>query len=346
MRATVDQRRPGEWERPVRERLWRVPPRRWPRLARSVIEEAGRDRVTTIAASLAFHGFLAVLPLSIAAIALLNLVGLSTSQLHALVHAVSVLLPRQMSTVVNHQLLQPPSRPSSVLEVVLALLVALWSSIEAMACLQISLDVAYEVSGDRGMLGRRIAALPLVGVTLVLGGTASVLLVLGNPISHLVPGGVVPLLAVLRYAGSLLLVALLLSAYYGIGPARPRPEWEWISPGSVVATVGWVLVALAYSSYLDHFGNTTRTYGALAGVAVTLLWLYFTSIAILLGAELNRQLERLAGAQHVAPTNPGPIDDTGPPVTDQSSTTRPDERTPVGRTTPPGPPSRRARSPG
>jgi membrane protein len=261
-----------------------------------VVREAGRDRITMIAASLAFHGFLALLPIMIATVGLLGLVGLSSATLHHLVHATSVLFPRQMSGILNEQLIRPPSRQVNVTELVLGLLVALWSAVEAMAALQIALDVAYEVPRDRGFLGRRAAALPLVGVTVLLGGAASVLLVLGGPLGRLVPDGLGPVLGLLRYAGSLLLLVLLLSAYFSFGPARDHIEWEWVSPGGVLATVGWLGSALAFSFYLDHFAHDSRTYGALAGVAVTLLWMFLTAVLVLLGAELNRELERIAQA--------------------------------------------------
>lgn len=247
-----------------------------------------------MAASLAFHGFLALLPIVLATVGLLGLVGLSAGTLHHLVHATSVLFPAQMSSILNDQLIRPPSRQVNIAEVALGAVVALWSSIESMAALQVALDAAFEVRRDRGFLGRRLMALPLIGITLVLGGVASVLLVLGTGVVHLLPAGVRPLLGVVRYAGSILLLILLLSAYYSFGPARARMTWDWISPGGVVAVCGWLLTALGYSFYLDHFGHESHTYGALAGVAVTLLWLFLTAVLVLFGAELNRELERMA----------------------------------------------------
>ena len=289
----------------VRERLWRIPLRRWPGLTRDVVREAAHDRVTTIAGSLSFHAFLALLPVVLATVGLLNLAGLSSGALHSLVHATSTLLPHQMSSILNQELLRPPARRVNIAEAVVGLAVALWSSIEAMAALQVALDLAYEVPGDRGFVGRRLAALPLIGVTVVVGGSASALLVLGGPIGRLVPGELRPLLGVLRYAGSLVLLSLLLSVFYSLGPARERFRWEWVSPGSVVAATGWVLTSLAFSFYLDHFGHESRTYGALAGVAVTLLWLFLTAVVVLMGAELNCELERVVSPETAAPRQRG-----------------------------------------
>lgn len=287
-----------------RARLHHVPLRRWPGLLGAVLRESARDRITMVGASLAFHAFIALVPVLVAVVGLLDLVGLSAAQLHELLHTTSAVLPRQMATVIDDQLRRPPSSRVNIAEVVVGLLLALWSSVEAMAALQVALDVAYEVPHDRGLLERRAVALPLIGVTLLLGGVASVLLVLGGPIGHLLPGALLPFMTVGRYAGSLALVMLLLSAYYGFGPASAA-SWDWISPGSMVAAAGWVLTSLGFSFYLDHFGHESRTYGSLAGVVVTLLWMFLTCIVVLVGAELNRELERtheasVAGRDSVA----------------------------------------------
>ncbi len=267
------------------------------------------------AASLAFHGFLTLVPILIALLGLLGLVGLSPGALHSLLHDVSVLLPAQMSQVLEEQLRKPASRRANVLEVVLGTAVAIWSSIEAMSALQIALDVAYEVPVDRGFLQRRLRSVPLIAATLVLGGVASILIVLGGEVVRLLPSQLAivrpelhSLLALIRYGGALVLVVLLLSAYYNFGTARDRSRWQWVSAGSVTAAAGWALASLCFSFYLDHFGHESRDYGALAGVAVTLLWMFLTGTAVLLGAEVNRELERAALHGDDSTGHPGSYD--------------------------------------
>ncbi|MGH9298153.1 MAG: YihY/virulence factor BrkB family protein [Acidimicrobiales bacterium] len=292
----------GEERRRVRLRT--VPLREWPLLLWRVVKESARDRITMIAASLAFHGFLALLPILIALVGMVSLVGLSAATLHQLLHDTNVLLPAQMSEILNQQLIRPPSKQTSLTELILGIAVALWSSIEAMSALEIALDMAYEVPRDRGFLKRRVLALPLIGITLVLGGAASVLLVLGGPLARLLPSAVAlvkpeyhALLLLVRYGGALLLLMILLSALYSFGTAGGSSTWDWVSPGSIVAALGWLLTAVGFSFYLDHFGHETRNYGSLAGVAVTLLWMFLTSVAVLFGAEFNRELERVAAAK-------------------------------------------------
>jgi len=287
--------------------------RRRTRLARQVIvgalRESVHDRITTSAGSLAFHWFLAVFPATVAAIGLAGLVDLPPSDLHHLLHAIGVLLPEQVSAVLSQAILHPDRAAASRLELIFGIAVALWSTVEATAALQVGLDVACEVEGDRGFVGRRLMALPLVAATLVLGGSATVLLVLGDPVRRLLPLHV-PLVRpafdalwdLLRFGGSVLLVMILLSTYYSLGPRREHLRWRWISAGSITAGAGWLAASFGFAFYLDHFGHESRTYGAFAGVAVLALWLYLTAIAVLFGAELDTELARPRTAGDSAPS--------------------------------------------
>lgn len=295
-------RRPAASKSHPRRRSAAGEARTWAQLARRTLVEAAEDRITTSAASLAFHWFLAIFPATIATLGIVGLVGLSAAQLRSLVHGIGVLLPAQMSQVIDQALRNPARGPQDGLEVVLGLAVALWSAVEAMAALQVGLDVAYEVSSDRGFLGRRVMALPLIAATAVLGGAGSGLLVLGNPVRALLPASTALARSAfdgawlaIRWSGAVALVMALLSVYYTIGPNHDRPRREWLSAGAVAATVGWMAVSAAFSYYLDNFGHESRSYGAFAGVAVLLLWLFVTAAAVLLGAELNCELARRPG---------------------------------------------------
>ncbi len=277
---------------------------RWARgsftIARLTLAETVRDRITTIAGSLAFHWFLAIFPAAVALIGFAGVFGLSPAALHSILHGVSALMPSQTSQILSQALQHRTPKEASQLEIVFGVLVALWSATEAMAALQIGLDVAFEVDRSRGYLGRRAMAIPLLGATLLLGASASALLVLGDPIRSLLPANfalVKPAATVgwdlLRWGGALVLVMLLLSVYYSIGPRRARRRWRFVTPGSVVAMLGWLGASAAFSFYLRAFGHESRTYGAFADVAVLLLWLYLTGLAVLIGAEVNCEVERL-----------------------------------------------------
>ncbi len=97
----------------------------------------------------------------------------------------------------------------------------------------------------------------------------------------------------IRWVLALLAVVTLFALFYFIGPNRQPPSWSWLSPGGILATVIWVAASVLFSVYVSHFGGSyAKTYGALAGVIILVLWLYITALAILVGAELNGELER------------------------------------------------------
>jgi membrane protein len=144
-----------------------------------------------------------------------------------------------------------------------------------------------------------MVAVPLLALTVLLGGAASGLLVLGDPIRALLPTSFAlarstfdAAWVVVRWAGALALVVLLLSVYYAFGPNRDKRRLRWVSPGAVAAAAVWLGASAAFSFYLDHFGHESRSYGAFAGVAALLLWLYLTGLAVMFGAELDCELDR------------------------------------------------------
>ncbi|MHB8295654.1 MAG: YihY/virulence factor BrkB family protein [Acidimicrobiales bacterium] len=282
-------------------------------VARSLVRSA-RDRLTMNAASLAFHWFLAMPPTALALLGAASLVGIAPGELRLVVRDVGLLLPAEAARVVDLALHTPLSKRQSIAAVAAGGAIALWSAVESMSALEVALDVAYEVDRDRGWLAKRLLAVPLVALTIVLGGAAFALLVLGKPLGELLAGTlpvaaaeVTALWDVIRFGGALALVIVLLSAYYAFGPNR-RSMWDWLSPGSAIATVSWVLLSVGFSVYLASFGHESRTYGTFAGVAVLLLWLFLSGCAVLVGAELNRELERVLEA--------GPAR-TGGPARDQ-----------------------------
>jgi membrane protein len=95
----------------------------------------------------------------------------------------------------------------------------------------------------------------------------------------------------LRWLIALGLMNLLFSLLYYVAPNRPRPRWRWTSTGAVLATVVWALVSLGFSFYTSSFGSYAKTYGAFAGVAILIFWLYLTGLAILIGGEVNAAIE-------------------------------------------------------
>jgi membrane protein len=97
---------------------------------------------------------------------------------------------------------------------------------------------------------------------------------------------------IVRWTLTLILVSGLFAIFYYAGPNQPHPKWRWTTPGGTLATVVFVLASLAFSYYVTKFGSYGKTYGVFAGVAILIFWLYLTGLAILVGAEINAEVER------------------------------------------------------
>ncbi len=157
-----------------------------------------------------------------------------------------------------------------------------------------AINLAYDEEESRGFLKLRGIALALtVGAIVFLLVTLALVAVV-PPVLDALPLGVVGtiLAQVVRWGLLVLLVVVALAVVYRLAPDRDAPKFRWTSTGAIVAAALWVLGSIGFSLYVNNFGSYNKTYGALAGIVVFLLWLYLTSYIVLLGAEINAESER------------------------------------------------------
>ncbi len=272
----------------------------WKDSLKAAMKHAKADRVNIVGGSLAYRWFLSLFPILILLLAVTALLHLSQSTVTKLVRGAEIALPSGASTVVSQAITHAQGRTSGAAAFsVVAGLAALFSATSAMSVLQVGLDMAYEIRRDRPFLKKRLVALLLMIGVAVLGGAASALTVFGPAIGHAIAGQIglagsafVALWTVIRWVAAILLVMMLFAFIYWLGPNRETPKWQWITPGSLFGAGAWLAASLAFSYYTSSFGSYGKTYGAFAGIAILIFWLYITGIVVLVGAEINAELER------------------------------------------------------
>jgi membrane protein len=258
-------------------------PRDWKMTAKRTFAEIRDDRATLIAAGMAYYFFLAIFP---ALIALVGVLGLAHINASGLIGSIRSALPGGAGTALTKAIAHAdkPSKGASLIAAAGGILLAVFSASSGMVAMQKGLNVAYDVPRDRTLLKARGMALLLLIAMLLLGGVPSPLFTWGQS----------TIFTVLGYVVSIVAVIVLFSVFYYLGPNRESPSWQWVSPGGIIGTLLWILVSLALGIYVGNFNSYSKTYGPLAGVIVLILWLYLSSLAVLVGGELNAELERQA----------------------------------------------------
>ncbi len=278
----------------------RRPTSGWKDVFKRVKAKSKIDNITLLAAGVALYGLLAMVPGLVALISSYGLFADPDDVEEQVVDALSA-APEEVRTVITQQLTSIVESDASEarLGVIVGLALALWAASSGIAHLIEALNVAYDEEETRGWVQRKALALILtIGTVLFLiVAFASIALVpalladsgLGD-VGRWAAGGV---RWVILLGGMLIGLAVL----YHYGPDRKHAAWRWISPGALLATVVWLLASIAFSIYTANFGKYNETYGSLGAIVVVMLWLVISASAVLVGAELNAELERSAGTQ-------------------------------------------------
>jgi membrane protein len=272
-----------------------IPPRGWWQVIKRAFRESSADNVPMLAGGVAFFAFLAVFPALIAALTLYGLLA-DPAQVAQQVQGIAAALPRSAQPLLTEQLTSVTQSSGGALTAGLAisLLAALWSASSGTGNLITAVNLAYDEKESRGFIKLRATALGLTlgGIVFVL-LTLTLVAVVPVALDNLGLGVVGRVVAqVVRWVLLVGVVVVGLAVVYRVAPDRASPRFRWVSAGALVATVLWIIGSVAFSLYVNFFGNYNKTYGALAGVIVLMLWLFLTTYIVLLGAEINAESER------------------------------------------------------
>lgn len=270
-----------------------IPPRGWLMVLRRVGRRFMADRFPLLSAGIAFFAVLSIAPVLLTAVSVYGAVNTPEEALEQL-SAVAGVLPPTMKQVVADQVLSITAASTEVHTArgLIALLLALWTATTAMTYLIDALTLAYDETETRSF--PRVVGLSLLlvlGSAVVLGAVLAGGGLATRALSA-APASIVDLAGVAVWVVLGVLMVLGLGVLYRVAPDRRSPRWPWVSPGAVAATLLWSAASVALFAYVRGLGTYETTYGSLAGVVVSMLWLWLTVMLVVMGAALNAEAER------------------------------------------------------
>jgi membrane protein len=273
---------------------FRIPARGWRDIALRVKDEWGDDNVGIAAAAVAFYSFLALIPALAALVSILGLVAQDGNP-QDVIERLFGALPNEAQQLLTDQLESISESSSGSLSFGLALgvILSIWTASGAIGQLMNTINIAYDEEETRSWFRRKAIALGLTfGALLYVAGAILLVVALPRIINASALGvGLRQFLNIMIWPALALSFMAALALLYRISPDRSAARWRWVSVGSIFAVVAWVAVTLGFQFYVNQFGSYNKTYGSLAGVIVALLWLWLTAVIVLLGAEINAEME-------------------------------------------------------
>jgi membrane protein len=269
---------------------------------RSAVSDAREDSVPMLAQALAYALFLAIPATALVVLGVFSLVA-DPAAIARLTGRAEGVMPAEATTLLEDSLRRSSeSTGGGIVMTVLGLTLALWSTTSAATTLMLGLTRAYDADDERGFVRKRLVALAIVLVLVLGAALVVVLLVLGPHLERWLGSALDAETATawtwwtvqwpILLGGLLFAFAVVLH----LGPDVEQRTWKLITPGAVAAVVLWLVASGGFAIYAANFGSYNKSWGTLSAVVVTLVWLWLTSAAILLGAEINAEARRLATA--------------------------------------------------
>ena len=272
---------------------WQIPWAGWKDIFWRVYATTNDNRLLAVAAGVVFYSLLAIFPAVAAFVSLYGLVA-DASTIDAHLSLASGILPGGAVDLLHEQITKLAAKSDGKLSLgfIAGLAVAFWSANAGMKAIIDALNVVYDEKEKRSFVKLNLVSL-LFTFLAILSLMIALAAIIVAPIVFSVVGvsSLPSLVAVLRWPLLLVLATVALAAIYRYGPSRREARWRWLSVGSVAAALGWLISSALFSWYIGNFGAYNATYGSLGAAVGMMMWMWISAIVILLGAELNAEIE-------------------------------------------------------
>jgi membrane protein len=269
----------------------------WTGVLKRTVTEFRDDNLTDWAAALTYYSILAIFPALLVLVSILGLVGESATQ--PLIDNLQELSPGPAQEILTNAISNlQESQGAAGLIFLIALAGALWSASGYVAAFMRASNSIYDIEEGRPIYKTLPVRLGLTCVLLVLLAIIAIGVVVTGGLAAKagdllgVGDTAVDVWQIAKWPVLLILVSFMFALLYWAAPNVKHPRFQWVSPGGLLAVVGWVIASAAFAFYVSNFGSYNKTYGALGGVIIFLIWLWLSNIMVLLGAEFNAEMER------------------------------------------------------
>ncbi len=270
----------------------------WKYVLKKTMREFSADQCTDLAAALTYYAVLALFPALLAIVSLLGVFGRGQQTTDALVGILGGLAPASTVETITPVLDSLVQNQSAGFTLVVGLASALWSASGYVGAFARAMNRMYEIEEGRPFYKMRPMQLVVTLIAVLLIAVVAIGLVVSGPLAQSVGDAIglgsvaVTIYQIAKWPVLLLIVLVIVAILYYATPNVQQPKFKFISVGAGVAILVWVLASAAFGFYVANFSSYNKTYGALAGVIIFLLWLWITNLALLFGAELDSELER------------------------------------------------------
>jgi membrane protein len=270
----------------------------WKYIARKTFREFTADQCPDLAAGLTYYAIFSMFPALLALVSLLGIFGQAEKTTGALLEIVQGVAPGQAVEMIRDPIQELTTSPAAGFTLVIGLATAIWSASGYVTAFGRAMNRIYEIDEGRGFVKLRGTMLGVTVVSLLIVALLAAMLVISGPVAEAVGnvlglGGVaLTVWNIAKWPVIVALVILVIAILYYATPNVRQPKFRWMSIGSLIALLVFVVASVGFGFYVGNFSNYNKTYGAIGGVIVMLLWLWILNMSLLFGAEFDAEMER------------------------------------------------------